>query len=279
MMEIFEEELKKTLPKISSFHPHFEKSLHKMLLAGGKRFRPSLLLNTVKAYEPRLLRNALYPALAVEYIHTYSLIHDDLPLMDNAPLRRGEETLHITYDEVTALLAGDGLNTHAFYLLSKSSLEPSVIVRLMQILSANAGVYGMVHGQALDCFFENKNLNIEEIKKLHTQKTGALIAASLQMGAVIANLDEELIEKIYNFGIELGLLFQIEDDIIDVTKDEKEAGKTINNDKDKNSFVNLLGLDGAIEYKNNLKNKLNQSAKESFNEEFFNFLQIILKKF
>ena len=275
----FEQELNNTLPTIDTFHPHYEKALHKMLLAGGKRFRPRLLLGIVKACEPRMLKNAIYPALAVEYIHTYSLIHDDLPVMDNANLRRGEKTLHIEYDEVTATLIGDALNTHAFYLLSCSPLSPEIIVRLTKILAKNGGIYGMVHGQALDCFFENQTLSLKHLKTLHNKKTGALIAASLQMGAVIADLDLKTVEKIYDFGLQLGLLFQIQDDIIDATKSEKEAGKTTNNDSKKNSFVNLMGIEDVFTYKKDFLEKLQEDNKNNFSQEVSSFFKEILRLF
>ena len=121
-MHRFETYLKNNLPQVNSFHPHYNDAMARMLLAGGKRFRPLLLLSVVEAYEPLLYKGALSAALAVEFLHTYSLIHDDLPAMDNAPLRRGFKTLHIKYDEATAILVGDALNTEAFYNISKSPL-------------------------------------------------------------------------------------------------------------------------------------------------------------
>lgn len=245
-MERFEAYLSAHLPGAPSFHPHYEEALHQMLKGGGKRFRPGLLLGVVRAYNPLLLESAYPVALAVEMLHTYSLIHDDLPAMDNADLRRGIPTLHKTYDEVTAILAGDALNTYAFELLSHAPLSDRMIVKLVRELSHNGGLNGMVLGQAIDCYFEHQRLELDQVKMLHIHKTGKLIAASLKMGAIIAGRDD-LSQRLYDFGIDLGLLFQIQDDILDVTQSDEEAGKTTNNDSAKNSFVTLLGFEGAMD--------------------------------
>jgi farnesyl diphosphate synthase len=247
LIEIFENYLLDNLPKSQSFHPIFEEALTNMLRAGGKRFRPLLLLSVVQSINPLLIQNALKPALALEFLHTYSLIHDDLPSMDNAHLRRGHPTLHVTYDEVTAILVGDALNTHAFNLIAHSSLSNDIKIELIKVLSSDGGIDGMIIGQAIDCYFENTPIDLEKLKFLHLHKTGKLIAASLKMGAIIANLDLTTQNTLYNFGLDIGLLFQIQDDIIDETASCEEAGKTTANDESKNSFVNLLGLEGAIE--------------------------------
>ena len=188
----------------------------------------------------------------MEFIHTYSLIHDDLPAMDNASLRRGKPTLHKLYDETTAILVGDALNTEAFLLIAKSKFKDEIKTKLSEILAFNAGLNGMVLGQALDCFFEKKTLTLKELEFLHTHKTARLIAASLKMGGVICKLCENDLNKLYEFGLKLGLVFQINDDLIDFTSDEKSAGKTTQNDTFKNSFVNLLGLKKATESKEKL---------------------------
>jgi len=263
-MEQFEAYLLAHLPTVSSPHPHYEASLRQMLTGGGKRFRPALLLGVVKAYNPLLLQSAYSVALAIELLHTYSLIHDDLPAMDNADLRRGIPTLHITYDEVTAILAGDALNTYAFEVLSNAPLSDKVIVKLIRELSSNGGLSGMVLGQAIDCHFENTPLALDQVKILHINKTGKLIAASLKMGAIIVGRDDRA-QELYDFGIDLGLLFQIQDDILDVTQDTACAGKTTNNDEAKNSFVTLLGLEKAIEEADTLAQKLTLQI-QSFDE-------------
>jgi len=244
-MQNFEQFLLDNLPTSHSIHPTYEKALQEMLKAGGKRFRPALLLGVVSAYNPLMLESARYASLAIEMLHTYSLIHDDLPAMDNSPLRRGHPTLHITFDEVTAILVGDALNTYAFEILSEAPFSDSIRVKLIRELAKNGGLNGMVLGQAIDCYFENQPLKLEDIKTLHINKTAKLIAGSLKMGVIIVG-EEELADKLYDFGIDLGLLFQIQDDILDVTQSSEEAGKLTNNDGDKNSFVTILGLDKAM---------------------------------
>jgi farnesyl diphosphate synthase len=246
MLEEFEKFLQTHILKTQSFHPFYNEAYESMLNAGGKRFRPLLLLNVVKAYNPLLLNASMNAALALEMVHTYSLIHDDLPCMDNAAFRRATPTLHVTYDEATAVLIGDALNTDAFLALMRSPIDAKTKVRLCEILSFNAGSGGMVLGQAIDCYFENQPLDETKLEFLHTHKTARLIAAALQMGSVIAGLSNELEERLYAFGLELGLLFQIQDDIIDAVKSKEEAGKPTKNDANKNSFVNLLGLTNAL---------------------------------
>ena len=277
-MQRFETYLNENLPKVQSFHPVYEAALGDMLVAGGKRFRPMLLLNIVDVYEPMLYNSALPVALALEMFHTYSLIHDDLPAMDNADLRRGHETLHKRYDEVTAILAGDALNSDAFYLIAKAPLREDVKIKLVELLARDGGSRGMVLGQAIDCYFENTPLTIEQVKELHRNKTAKLIAVSLQMGAVIVGLEKKVQDELYAFGIDLGLLFQIQDDIIDETQSEEEAGKTTGNDGDKNSFVNLLGLEATVAEADTLAKDL-QRRFENFDEKLQTALQPLMDKY
>ncbi len=274
----FERYLEDNLPQVESFHPFFNDTLQKMLLAGGKRFRPELLLSVINAYQPLLISNAFPVALGIELLHTYSLIHDDLPAMDDAELRRGETTLHTVYDEASAILAGDALNAHAFYMISIAPLRDDIKVKLVSELSYNGGIGGMVLGQAIDCYFENKTLDLDELKFLHIHKTAKLIAASLKMGGIIAGISKDKLDKLFDFGERLGLLFQVQDDIIDVTLNEDEAGKTTGNDSSKNSFVNLLGIKKAKEYRNDLRDKLKNDSSE-FDKKLSNSLQKILDRF
>ena len=252
LLFLFEDYLLSNLPQSKSFHPYFEDALADMLKAGGKRFRPMLLLCVVKSNKSLLIPNSLDVALGLEFLHTYSLVHDDLPAMDNADLRRGFQTLHKKYDEVTAILVGDALNTEAFNLIANASLSNDIKIDLIKCLSFNGGIDGMIIGQAIDCYFENQKLELNQLEFLHIHKTARLIAASLKMGAIICEYDIDTQDKLYDFGIDLGLLFQIQDDIIDETCTSDEAGKTTQNDGSKNSFVNLLGLEGAIKSADNL---------------------------
>ncbi len=273
LLTLFEEYLLHNLPISKTFHPIFQDALQDMLKAGGKRFRPMLLLSLVNSINPLLLKNALPVALAIEFLHTYSLIHDDLPAMDNADLRRGHPTLHKSFDEVTAILVGDALNTHSFNLLANAPLSSDVKIELIKALSSDGGIDGMIIGQAIDCYFENKILPLEKLEFLHIHKTAKLIATSLKMGGIIVGLEDETIQKLYDFGIDIGLLFQIQDDIIDETATALEAGKTTSNDGVKNSFVNLLGLEGAIQSADSLALK----CEEDINNFEFNIKESLLK--
>lgn len=245
IMQEFEDFIVASAPKVESFHPHYQKALWEMLLAGGKRFRPALCLCVVDSIAPQMLKNAFIPALALEALHTYSLIHDDLPCMDNSPLRRGYPTLHTTYDETLALLVGDALNTYAFELLSTAKLDPQSKIALIYELSHNAGFSGMVLGQVLDCAFENTTLSLEQLKMIHQNKTLKLIATSLRFGAIIGNAPDEIRQCLDRFGEVLGLFFQVRDDLLDVLGDTLIEGKTLHNDEGKNTYVNLLGIEGA----------------------------------
>lgn len=248
----FEAFLQNNLPSAPSFHPSYDKALKEMFEAGGKRFRPLMLLQIVESFQPLLVKNSYFIALAVELIHTYSLIHDDLPTFDDSNLRRGHPTLHVTYDEVTATLVGDALNTHSFLLIADAPFSSDVKIELIRELSLNSGTEGMVLGQAIDCYFEDKKLTFDELTFLHIHKTAKLIACSLKMGAIIVGLDKDKQNLLYKIGLNIGLLFQVQDDIIDATFTREKAGKPTNNDSSKNSYTNLLGIDGANEEKNRL---------------------------
>jgi geranylgeranyl diphosphate synthase type II len=276
LLELFEGYLLDNLPQSKSFHPTYQDALCKMLKAGGKRFRPMLLLTVVDSHSPLLVNSSLKPALALEFLHTYSLIHDDLPSMDNSPLRRGEATLHTVYDEALAILVGDALNSEAFGLIASSPLSSDIKIELISELSQNGGLNGMVLGQAIDLEFENKKLSLENLKFLHLHKTGKLIASSLKMGAIIAGFHKDYQNSLYDFGLDLGLLFQIQDDIIDETMDSKDAGKLTKNDDNKNSFVNLLTLEKAYQEADLLAEKIENKLKEfddNLSQSLSNFLE------
>ena len=279
LLEKFEDYLFNNLPKIDTFHPHFENAMQDMLKAGGKRFRPMLLLSVVNSKKPLLVENSLKVALAVEFLHTYSLVHDELPSMDNADLRRGFTTLHKKYDEVTAILVGDALNSESFNLIANSSLHNDIKIELIKLLAENGGLNGMIIGQAIDCYFEKQILELEKLEFLHIHKTAKLIASSLKMGAIISNYDEKIQEELYNFGLDIGLLFQIQDDIIDELESSEIAGKTTKNDSLKNSFVNLLGLEESLKSADNLAtkcletmNSFDKNLKDSLWELLINYI-------
>ncbi len=277
-MQSFEDYFKNSIPKVETFYTDYNRAIEHILSASGKLFRPKLLLSIVKAYEPLLLESSYPVAMAVELFHTYSLIHDDLPAMDNAPLRRGIATLHTVFDEATAVLIGDAFNTYSFELIANSPFREDVKIKLIKLLAQNGGIGGMVLGQAIDLAFENTPLTLEQAESLHINKTAKLIAASLVMGAVIAGLGKEIEDKLYQFGLDLGLLFQVQDDIIDVTLSEAEAGKPIGNDGDKNSFINLLGLEKSVEYADTLAKKI-EGEFEKFDPKLQNALKGLLEKY
>ena len=277
-MQDFETFLAAHLPSVESFHPDYNEALQSMVLAGGKRFRPLLLLGVVEEYEPLLLESAYVPALALELFHTYSLIHDDLPAMDDADLRRGRATLHTRFGEALAILAGDALNTHAFELLAHAPFRADVRIELVRILAEKGGSGGMVLGQALDLHFENHPLSLEQVEELHRNKTAKLIAAALEMGAVIVDLPAPIRRELEGFGMDLGLLFQVQDDILDATLSEEEAGKPTSHDAEKNSFVSLLGLEGAQEYADALATRLRKQY-EAFDAPLRRALRPLMKDY
>ena len=277
-MQTFEDYLKSNIPQIDTFHSDYNSAIEHIMSASGKLFRPKLILSIVNSYEPLMLESSYQVALAVELFHTYSLIHDDLPAMDNSSLRRGIKTLHTIYDESTAVLIGDAFNTHAFELISTASFRDDVKIELVKLLSQNGGLGGMVLGQAIDLAYENKPLKLEQVEILHLNKTAKLIAASLVMGAVIVGLDSKVKDKLYKFGLDLGLLFQVQDDIIDVTLSADEAGKPTGNDEDKNSFINLLGLDDSIKYANKLAANIEKEFK-GFEPKLQSSLKELLQKY
>lgn len=242
VLNAFERYLQHRSVKIMrSFHPSFECAFWEMVQNGGKRFRPALLFCVVLAHNKERVKDSFQVALAIESLHTYSLIHDDLPAMDNATLRRNHPTLHTKYSEADAILCGDGLNTYAFYLIAMAHFSDKIRTKLAKSLSF--GGLKMVLGQALDCHFEGQKLKREKVDFIHTNKTAHLIAVSLEMGAIIAELPKKEQIQLYDFGIKLGLFFQIRDDILD--KISESEGKSANIDEYKNSYVNLLGLKGA----------------------------------
>ena len=223
--------------------------IHAMRYAvqGGKRLRGFLVMESARMLGVRA-DTALSAAAAVECLHAYSLIHDDLPAMDNDDLRRGLPTLHVKWDEATAILAGDALQTLAFELLTDPAIGAAdVRIRLVANLAAASGAAGMVLGQALDIAAETAPmpLNLDQITQLQAGKTGALIRWSAEAGAIIANRDPAPLRA---YATALGLAFQIADDILDVTGDVAKAGKRLHKDAGagKATFVSLLGLDGAM---------------------------------
>jgi geranylgeranyl diphosphate synthase, type II len=220
------------------------------LEAGGKRLRPMLLFATVEGFG-KAFEESMPVACAIEMIHTYSLIHDDLPAMDNDDLRRGKPTNHKVFGEATAILAGDALLTYAFQVIANmsdtSSVDSSQKLRLIVELAKAAGPEGMVGGQAADMEGENKKLTLTELEYIHHHKTGDLLSYSIIAGAILAKASDKDIENLRGFAKHLGLAFQIKDDILDIEGSEESLGKPIGSDmsNEKSTYPKLLGIDGA----------------------------------
>ena len=217
-------------------------------IGGGKAFRAFLILTTAKMFNlPE--QNAINIATALEMVHAYSLIHDDLPAMDNDTMRRGKPTTHIQFDEATAILAGDALLTNAFEVLADEATHPdgNIRAKLVQMLAHLAGKDGMVGGQMIDLIGEKQALNLEQIEVMQDKKTGALLMFASTASAIAAKASEEQLNALKNYAKCIGLMFQITDDILDVVGDSATVGKTLGKDKTetKSTFVSLLGLEAA----------------------------------
>ena len=240
------------------------------LMAGGKRLRPVLCLAAAEAVGGKP-SDALPAACALEMIHTYSLIHDDLPAMDDDELRRGKATCHMAFDEATAILAGDALHTLAFQILSSTessnSSHASAWLQVIRTISIAAGYGGMIQGQILDISSEGRILSIDELEAMHHLKTGALIAASLSCGAIIGGADEEQLESLERYGKNVGLAFQVADDILNVEGDPELMGKAVGTDRlrEKSTYPSILGLTESKQLAKNLVRKALQ-AIENFDK-------------
>ena len=248
--KIINKNLEKLVTESDVIYKDLFKAARYSLLAPGKRVRPIITLVTTEMFgvDPLL---ALNPACALEMVHTSSLILDDLPCMDNDSLRRGIPTLHKVFPESYALLAGDFLLTYSFEILATSpNLSADQKNKLVISLSRRAGGNGLVGGQVIDLNFEGKGIDIETLKLMHGKKTSELFMAALEFSGIVADTSEENLQLLRNLGFELGLSFQIVDDILDNTKKEKTLGKTKGSDiaKNKSTYTSLLGLDKAREH-------------------------------
>ncbi|MAV25965.1 MAG: geranyl transferase [Gammaproteobacteria bacterium] len=225
----------------------FHQALRYAALGAGKRIRPLLTYATGEALGvPADILD--YPAAALEMTHTYSLVHDDLPAMDDDDLRRGRATVHVAWDEATAILVGDALQAMAFEILAKAPVEPPIIRNWVSILATGAGHGGMVGGQVQDMAGEQRSLTEQELRQMHAAKTGKLISAGPLMAAAAANASEAITTSLVEYGHHIGLAFQIKDDVLDVTQSTEALGKPQGSDAGnrKSTFVTLLGLDESI---------------------------------
>lgn len=243
-----DQRLKENLPDLTD-DPLIQ-AMHYSVLNGGKRMRPLLVYATAMSFGNNL-RQADPAAVAVELIHAYSLIHDDLPAMDNSPLRRGKATCHIKFNEAIAILAGDALQTLAFKVLIQNEdykQSPMAKLWMLNILAENSGINGMAGGQAIDLTSGQQNMTLAELEDMHMKKTGALIEASILLGALSQNVyKEEILIKLSDLAKHLGIAFQIKDDILDVEQDQVTLGKPQGADQENNktTYPSLLGLNEA----------------------------------
>ena len=239
-------ELDRLLPKETDEPTHVHSAIRWSMFAGGKRFRPALLLATGQTFGASV-DDLIRSACALEMIHTYSLIHDDLPSMDDDDLRRGRPTCHVKFGEATAILAGDALQALAFQTIAEDErLAPEVRVKLIAEIARAAGTpEGMVAGQALDLAAESRDVNGDELERIHHQKTGALICAAARCGAMIASANDNDLAAVTVYAINLGLQFQITDDLLDVTATAEDLGKTPGKDARarKATFPALYGIE------------------------------------
>lgn len=241
------------LPQSSVEPVQLHEAMRYAVLGGGKRVRAALVY---AAGEASLQSGAVaspqaialdHAAAAVELVHAYSLVHDDLPCMDDDDLRRGRPTVHVQFDEATAMLAGDALQPLAFELLGLMPIAPALIVQATQLLARSAGSLGMVGGQAIDCCSVGQSLSVEQLRQMHSMKTGAMLEASVLLGGIVAGAGSAARQGLETYASAVGLAFQIVDDILDVTGDTATLGKTAGKDAagNKPTYVSILGLEGS----------------------------------
>ncbi len=243
--------LNEYMPKEEGYQKTIMEAMNYSLKAGGKRLRPILTLESCKAVGG-MEEDAIPFAVAVEMIHTYSLIHDDLPALDNDDLRRGKPTNHKIFGDAMATLAGDALLNYAFEVMLSSSIDkdnPNKYLKAINEIATHAGIYGMIGGQVVDIESENKVIEKEKLDFIHLNKTAAMIVGCMRAGAIIGGASEDELQRITKYGKNIGLSFQIVDDILDITGDEKTLGKPIGSDIEnhKSTYPSLLGLEKSRE--------------------------------
>ncbi len=240
------------LPTVEGKQATIMKAMNYSVNVGGKRIRPLLMRETCRLFGPEDERVMPYFLSAIEMIHTYSLVHDDLPAMDDDEYRRGEKTTHVVFGEGMGVLAGDALLNYAFELMVtaiENDAQNTRAVKAMGILSRKAGIYGMIGGQVIDIETEGQQNDLETILEIHRLKTGALIEAAMMVGAALGGASDVQLQQVECAAGELGMAFQIQDDILDVIGDEAEIGKPVGSDEKnkKCTYVTLVGIDAAKE--------------------------------
>lgn len=266
------------LPEEKGYQRELFEAMNYSVLAGGKRVRPMLMQETYRYFtKENYNEDALYRFMAaLEYIHTYSLVHDDLPAMDNDVLRRGMPTTHVKYGEAMAILAGDGLLNYAYEVASEAFNDKNnweLVARALKVLARKPGIYGMIGGQVIDVQNSGKDTTKEIIDKIHELKTGALVETAMMIGAILAGASKEEVNSVKEIAMNIGLAFQIQDDILDVVSTDEELGKPVNSDEknDKSTYVNLVGIERARELVREHTDRALNSLKELDGENEFLF--------
>ncbi len=265
------------LPDASDGQAEVVEAMKYSLLNGGKRIRPVLALEFSRLCGGT--RDACLPlACALEFVHTYSLIHDDLPSMDNDDLRRGKPSCHKQFDEATALLAGDALLTHSFEIIANCDLSSEQKITAISLLSQNSGVAGMIGGQVIDLLYEKGRPVIKELLTVYKLKTGALISAACLMGCICAGANSQQISAASKFAYSLGIAFQIKDDILDVIGDQAKLGKPVGSDAENNktTYVTLVGIEKAKQDVKSLTDNAVEQLKYFENTDFLEMLALSL---
>ena len=268
--DFFETELKKELEEFS-YPETIAKGMEYAILNGGKRLRPFLLFATLELLNEDI-NKGVKSAIALEMIHSYSLVHDDLPALDNDDYRRGKLTTHKVFGEAEGILIGDSLLTYAFYVLSQKNLEllsSKQIVKIISKTSEYAGINGMIGGQMIDIESENKKIDLETLKYIHSHKTGKLIKLPIEIACVIANLEKDKREVLEEYADLIGIAFQVKDDILDVEGTFEDLGKPVGSDVDlhKATYPSILGMEESKKILNNTVEKAKEIIKTKFGEE------------
>ena len=268
--DFFETELKKELKELS-YPETIAKGMEYAILNGGKRLRPFLLFVTLELLNEDI-KKGIKSAIALEMIHSYSLVHDDLPALDNDDYRRGKLTTHKVFGEAEGILIGDSLLTYAFYILSQKNLKflsSEQIVNIISKTSEYAGINGMIGGQMIDIESENKKIDLETLKYIHSHKTGKLIKLPIEIACIIANLEKDKREILEEYADLIGLAFQVKDDILDVEGTFEDLGKPVGSDVDlhKATYPSILGMNESKKILNDTVKKAKEIIKNNFGEE------------
>lgn len=260
LQEKIDYNLNKLIPPENEFPQELHKAMRYCLFLGGKRIRPSIMLLSYESCDGKDPDDIIPFACSVELIHTYSLIHDDLPAMDNDDFRRGKLTTHKVFGEAIAILSGDALFSYAFYLITLTKKKPELILKGIQRLTEATGNYGIIGGQTMDILMKGKTPSPKILRYIHSHKTALFISSCCEIGGILAEAPNDKIEALRKGGLYLGMAFQIVDDLLDVYGDEKKVGKRLKKDKEKTTYPNVYG----VELSQKMLSRYSENAKKCF---------------